>query len=74
MNTPARDEAPAGDGTPRACTGGTGRRPDRFAVTPAIGPVPATYVPRSTPGSGPAGLLWRAAIGAIRRSNGRGRS
>ena len=46
--TPAADEADA--------------RADAFAATPAIGPLPATYVARSpSAGSGP-GSLWCAAI------------
>ena len=51
--TPAADEADA--------------RTDAFAVSPAIGPLPATYVPRSpSPGTGP-GSLWHAAILAAGR-------
>jgi hypothetical protein len=59
--TPAADEADA--------------RADAFAVSPAIGPLPAIYVQRPpSPGTGP-GSLWHAAILAggriIRHAGGR---
>jgi hypothetical protein len=41
-------------------------RPDGIAVSPAIGPLPAIYVPR-TPGEATStGLLWQATARAAR--------
>jgi hypothetical protein len=46
------------------------RRPDGIAVSPAIGPLPAIYVPR-TPGEATStGLLWQAAARAARHVSG----
>ena len=47
-------------GTPAAAEADA--QADAFAISPAIGPLPAIYVPRSpSPGTGP-GSLWHAAI------------
>jgi hypothetical protein len=64
MNKQIPAAAPASDGHRMPSAGGTGARPDAFAVSPAIGPLPGIYVPPS-PGQAPApGLLWRATIWA----------
>jgi hypothetical protein len=58
--TPPKADASNRFGTPAADKADA--RTDAFAVSPAIGPLPAIYVPRSpSPGTGP-GLLWHAAI------------
>ena len=45
-------------------------RPDGIAVSPAIGPLPAIYVPR-TPGEATStGLLWQAIARAARHVSG----
>lgn len=45
-------------------------RPDGIAVSPAIGPLPAIYVPR-TPGEATStGLLWQATARAARQVSG----
>src|SRR6266542_4201616 len=41
---------------------------DPVAVTPAIGPVPAIYIPRSSTKACAAGRIWRAAVRAARRA------
>ena len=41
-------------------------RPDGFAVSPAIGPLPAIYVPRTPDEATSTGLLWQAAARAVR--------
>ena len=58
--TPPKADASNRSGTPAADEADA--RTDAFAVSPAIGPLPAIYVPRSpSPGTGP-GSLWHAAI------------
>jgi hypothetical protein len=64
---PAQRPATAGDTQQTAPAGTTGSEPDPVAISPAVGPLPAIYVP--PPGqSGPAGLLGRAAARTARRA------
>jgi glycine cleavage system H protein len=44
--------------------------PEVFAVSPAIGPVPAIYVPQSPTEQGITGPLWQAEAEAVRRAGG----
>jgi hypothetical protein len=41
-------------------------QPDQIAISPAIGPLPAIYVPRAPGESGPIGLLWHVTARAAR--------
>jgi hypothetical protein len=64
-STPAHRPATASDRQLTAPAGTTRSQPDPIAVSPALGPLPAIYVP--PPGQpGPAGLLGRAAARAAR--------
>jgi glycine cleavage system H protein len=45
-------------------------RPDEGAVSPAIGPLPAIYVPSSPSQASRTSLLWHAAVRAARRADG----
>jgi hypothetical protein len=61
-NSPDGQRAPTADTAPG--------RPDGIAVSPAIGPLPAIYVPR-TPGEATStGLLWQATARAVRQVSG----
>jgi hypothetical protein len=41
-------------------------QPDAIAISPAIGPLPAIYVPRTPGKSGPIGPLWHVTARAAR--------
>ncbi|MEU8849460.1 hypothetical protein AB0C70_25135 [Streptomyces sp. NPDC048564] len=41
---------------------------DPVAVTPAIGPIPAIYIPRSSNKAGAADQFWFAAVRAARKA------
>jgi hypothetical protein len=45
-------------------------RPDGIAVSPAIGPLPAIYVPRTPGEAASTGLLWQATARAARHVSG----
>ena len=45
-------------------------RPDGIAVSPAIGPLPAIYVPRMPGEATSTGLLWQAIARATRHLSG----
>ena len=45
---------------------GAAVRPDGIAVSPAIGPLPAIYVPRTLGEATSTGLLWQASARAAR--------
>lgn len=59
-NLPA---APASDGPRMPSAESTETRSEAFAVSPAIGPLPAIYVPPSPSQATAPGLLWRATAG-----------
>jgi hypothetical protein len=61
MTTRPQHPACAGEGEPLASGAAHELRPDGFAVSPEIGPVPAIYVPRS-PGQISAGALIERAV------------
>jgi hypothetical protein len=70
MSTPAPHATWAGGGGPGAPGGDAEPRPDQFAVSPAIGPLPATYV-AGTPGQPSAvAILWRPCARALRLAGG----
>jgi hypothetical protein len=56
--------APASDGPRMPSAKGTETRPDALAVSPAIGPLPAIYVPPPPSQATAVGLLWRATVRA----------
>jgi hypothetical protein len=60
MTTPTPRPVGASDGKEAASADAARSQPDPIAISPALGPLPAVYVPRA-PGEGsPVGLLWRA--------------
>jgi hypothetical protein len=65
MTTPAPHPAAAGDGKAAGSADDT-RRP-AGALSPAAGPLPSIYVPRS-PQASSTGLLWPAVLRAARRA------
>ena len=61
--------AAIGNGKQAAPAHTTRSRPDPIAISPGAGPLPPIYLP--PPGQpGPAGLLWRVTIRAVRRAGG----
>jgi hypothetical protein len=72
MTTHPRHRARAGGEEPMASGPVPESRPDGFAVSPGLGPLPAIYVPRS-PGQADCWALARRAAGrAARLIRGRG--
>jgi hypothetical protein len=66
-SAPSHSPAAISDGKQAAPADATRSRPDPIALSPAAGPLPPIYLP--PPGQpGPAGLLWHAAIRAVRRA------
>jgi hypothetical protein len=64
----AQTPPPAADSHGKEATSSDAARsqPDQIAISPALGPLPAIYVPRA-PGEGsPVGLLWRVTARAAR--------
>ncbi len=51
-------------------SGDDGDSRDGAALSPAIGPVPAIYIPQSPCEAGTSGLIWHAALGTARRTGG----
>jgi len=67
MTAPAPHPAPTGDGE-AAGSADDNTRPTGVAVSPAVGPLPPIFVPRS-PQASTTGLLWPAALRAARRAS-----
>jgi glycine cleavage system H protein len=62
MTTPAREPAAARDGMEAAPPGADQTRPEGLAISPAVGGLPAIYVPRSPAQAGTDAALWRAMV------------
>ena len=60
MAEPGKPPATTGDEEAAAAPDGGGNKPDVFAISPAIGPVPAIYVPQAPSEASATGLLWHA--------------
>jgi hypothetical protein len=56
----------AGDREPPAAADAAPAQPDPIAISPAIGPVPPVYVPRSPNQAATTGLVWHATVRAVR--------
>jgi hypothetical protein len=69
MSTPAPHDTSAGGREPAAPAGDAGP-PDQFAVSAAVGPLPAVYVPRTPGQAGPVAVLRRACVRALRLAGG----
>jgi glycine cleavage system H protein len=65
MTTPTPPEAAAGDGHQEGA-GAPRSGPDPIAVSPAIGPLPAIYVPAAPSQASTTGLPWPAMVRAAR--------
>jgi hypothetical protein len=57
---PEPDEPPAPAGDDEATAAADSGEPEAFAVSPAVGPVPAIYVPQSPSEPSATDLLWQA--------------
>jgi hypothetical protein len=71
MTTRAPRPAAYSGGKPAAAADAARSRPDPIAVSPAFGPVPPVYVPRTRAEAAAASLLWRPAVRAARLAGGR---
>jgi glycine cleavage system H protein len=65
---PEPDEPPPTTGDEEAAADGPGNKPQVFAISPAIGPVPAIYIPQSPTEPSATGLLWRAETQVVRQA------
>jgi len=70
MTTPRRDPASTDGGRPIAPEAVPEPRPDRFAVSPGIGPIPGIYAPRSPGQASVAALARRTVAPAGRLAHG----
>jgi len=70
MTTRPRHPASANEEKPKASGMPPGFRPDEFAVSPGLGPVPAIYVSRSPGQASVRALAQRAIAGAGRLARG----
>jgi hypothetical protein len=68
MTTPARQSGASADGMGVARAGAAQPRAEGFAISPAIGPLPAIYVPQSPPRAASCTGLWRAIARAACRA------
>lgn len=68
MPEPGRQPATTSGGSATASADGGGRKLDGVAISPAVGPLPAIYVPQSPSEPGATGLLWHAGAQAARRA------
>jgi glycine cleavage system H protein len=68
MPEPDIPPATTSDEEAAASANGGEHKPEVFAVSPAIGPVPAIYVPQSPSEPSATGLLWQAEAEAARRA------
>jgi hypothetical protein len=66
MTTRAPRPAASSGGKPAASADSERSRPDPIAVSPAFGPVPPIYVPRTRAEAAAASPLWRLAVRAAR--------
>lgn len=66
MTTPARQSAGKGNDMQVASVGAAEPRPEEFAVSPAVGGLPAIYVPKSPTRASTGTELWRATIRGAR--------
>jgi hypothetical protein len=71
MTTRVPRPAASRGGPPTAAASAARSRPDPIAVSPALGPVPPIYVPRTRAEAAAASPLWRPAVRAARRAGGR---
>ena len=71
MTARALHPAASSDAKPTAAADAARPRPDPVAVSPALGPVPPVYVPRTRAEAAAASLLWHPAARAARRGAGR---
>jgi len=69
MSTPARRDTSA-DGREPAAPAGDAGPPDQFAVSPAVGPVPAIYVPGTRDQASAVANLRRACVRVLRLAGG----
>jgi hypothetical protein len=71
MTTRVPPPAASRGGKPAATADAERSRPDPIAVSPALGPVPPIYVPRTRAEAAAASALWRPAWRAARLAGGR---
>jgi hypothetical protein len=71
MTTRALRPAASSGAKPAAAADAARSRPDPIAVSPALGPVPPVYVPRTRAEAAAASLLWHPAARAARQAAGR---
>src|SRR5215831_11704268 len=68
MPEPDIPPATTSDEEARTAADSSGHKPDAFAISPAIGPAPAIYVPQSPSEQSATGLPWHAEAQAARRA------
>jgi hypothetical protein len=71
MPEPDKPPATTGDDEATESADAGEHKPDGFAISPAIGPLPAIYVPQSPSKSSAAGLFWHAEAQAARQARSR---
>jgi glycine cleavage system H protein len=68
MPEPDRPPATTGDDEATASADGVEHKPEAFAISPAVGPLPSIYVPQSPDEPSTTDLLWHAEAQVARRT------